>query len=234
MSDPHPSHAQITLGIVSTNPLVRIGLQAALTSQHHVRLIGEAAGAREAEALVVRAHPHVLVIEMEPEIDIRELVRTVKVSVPTTRIILLIGIEENAYRVGSVSSEIDGIVLTIQPPVVLLATINHICCFPAATTMDESSARLRLEGAEETMDADLPQYPSTTYPDVSLTGREREIIQLIGQALSNKDIAERLRISSVTVRHHLTSIFGKFDVNSRQQLLLRAYEHGLLKLRACH
>ena len=66
--------------------------------------------------------------------------------------------------------------------------------------------------------------------DSALTGREQEIIHLIGQALTNKDIAERLCISSVTVRHHLTSIFGKLDVKSRQQLLVRAYTRGLLKL----
>ncbi|MCS6291217.1 MAG: helix-turn-helix transcriptional regulator, partial [Nitrospira sp.] len=52
--------------------------------------------------------------------------------------------------------------------------------------------------------------------------REQEIILLVGQALSNKDSADRLYISSTTVRHHLTRIFGKLDVHSRQQLLIRA------------
>lgn len=234
MNDPRQSHVQITVGIVSTNHLVRIGLQAALTTQHHVRLIGEAATALEAEAFVARAHPHVLVIEIEPAIDIKELIRVVKTSVPTTRIILLSGIEDGTYSRGSVSSGIDGIVLTIQPPVVLLATINHVCCLPAATTVYERSVRSRQGGTEATIEENPPHYLSTQSPDTFLTGREREIIYLIGQALSNKDIAERLCISSITVRHHLTSIFGKFDVNSRQQLLLRAYEYGLVKLRAYH
>jgi DNA-binding NarL/FixJ family response regulator len=234
MSHPFPCHTQISVGIVSKNQLVRIGIQAALTTQQHVQLIGEAASTPEAEALVARARPHVLVIEIEPTIDIKELVHTVKTSVPTTRIILLSGMENNTYNVGSVSSGIDGIVLTIQPAVVLLATINHVCCLPTATTMYERSAPSRKGGAEFSPGDDSTQCLSTKYPDASLTDREQEIVGLIGQALSNKDIAERLCISSITVRHHLTSIFGKFDVSSRQQLLVRAYEYGVLKLTPYH
>ena len=229
MSAPNLNHAQITVGIVSNNYLVRIGIQSALTSQPHVRVIGEASGTLEAEALALRTHPDVLVMEIEPHIDIRQLGRTLKSSVPATRIILLIGIEEPLYEAGSVSSGIDGIVLSIQPPVVLLATINYICSLPAATTKYEPSRNGRLKDGESTGGDDASRYLSTDYLDTSLTGREREIVQLIGQALSNKDIAERLCISSITVRHHLTSIFGKFDVHNRQQLLLRAYEYGLLR-----
>ena len=62
-----------------------------------------------------------------------------------------------------------------------------------------------------------------------MTKREHEIIVLIGQGLSNKDIADRLSISSTTVRHHLTSIFDKLGVTSRQKLLIRAHQHGLME-----
>ena len=62
MNDPRPSHAPVTVGIVSKHHLVRIGLQAALTSQPHIQLVGEATGALDAEKLVARAHPRVLVI----------------------------------------------------------------------------------------------------------------------------------------------------------------------------
>lgn len=234
MSGLHQSSAPISVAIVSHNHLVRIGLEAALTWQQHMRLIGEATSVREAETLVAREQPHVLIIETENDIDIQELVRLVKTSVPATRIILLSSIEDHPHNVGSVSSGIDGIVLTIQPAVVLLATINHVCCLTRAATVYESHAQSRPAQAVEIGRNDSAQGASAKSPGASLTDREEEIILLVGQALSNKDIAQRLRISSITVRHHLTSIFGKFDVNSRQQLLLRAYEYGLLKLRAQH
>jgi DNA-binding NarL/FixJ family response regulator len=64
----------------------------------------------------------------------------------------------------------------------------------------------------------------------SLTTREREIIRLIAAGLKNKEVASRLRISDITVRHHLTSIFSKLDVSNRQKLLILAHEHGLVEL----
>jgi DNA-binding NarL/FixJ family response regulator len=73
---------------------------------------------------------------------------------------------------------------------------------------------------------------STTKSPAGLTEREREVIVLIGQGLSNKDIADRLCISVITVRHHLTSIFDKLGVSTRQKLLIRAHQYGLVELTA--
>jgi DNA-binding NarL/FixJ family response regulator len=64
----------------------------------------------------------------------------------------------------------------------------------------------------------------------SLTMREREIIRLVGLGLKNKDIANRLAISDITVRHHLSSIFGKLEVADRQKLLIVAHQYGLAEL----
>ena len=72
-----------------------------------------------------------------------------------------------------------------------------------------------------------PAPAPSSWPQ-GLTEREREIVQLIGQGLSNKDIADRLCISSITVRHHLTNIFDKLGVSNRQKLLLRAHQQGLV------
>jgi two-component system nitrate/nitrite response regulator NarL len=61
----------------------------------------------------------------------------------------------------------------------------------------------------------------------TLTTREQEILALVAQGLRNKEIAEGLFISEVTVRHHLTSIFGKLEVNDRLALVMYAFRHGL-------
>jgi DNA-binding NarL/FixJ family response regulator len=66
----------------------------------------------------------------------------------------------------------------------------------------------------------------------SLTDRERNVIALVGEGLSNKDIGDRLCISEITVRHHLTSIFDKLGVSNRQKLLIRAHQYGLVALTA--
>jgi DNA-binding NarL/FixJ family response regulator len=62
----------------------------------------------------------------------------------------------------------------------------------------------------------------------TLTEREREVIACIGQGLRNKQVAERLYISEITVRHHLTSIYNKLGVADRLELVIYAYQHGLV------
>jgi DNA-binding NarL/FixJ family response regulator len=64
----------------------------------------------------------------------------------------------------------------------------------------------------------------------SLTEREREVITLICEGLQNKTIAQRLAISDTTVRHHLTSIFAKLDLENRLELVIYAYRHGLANI----
>jgi DNA-binding NarL/FixJ family response regulator len=64
----------------------------------------------------------------------------------------------------------------------------------------------------------------------SLTDREREVIVSVGEGLKNKQIAERLFISDVTVRHHLTSIYAKLDVGNRLELIIYAYRYGLAEI----
>ena len=64
----------------------------------------------------------------------------------------------------------------------------------------------------------------------SLSAREREVVDLIGMGLKNKEIAERLFLSEVTIRHHLTSIYNKLGVSDRLELLIYAYRHGLVQL----
>ncbi len=68
-----------------------------------------------------------------------------------------------------------------------------------------------------------PAPPLPAWPN-ALTEREREIIRLVGQGLSNKDIAYKLSISDSTVRHHMTSIFDKVGVPNRQKLLVHAHQ----------
>ncbi len=62
----------------------------------------------------------------------------------------------------------------------------------------------------------------------TLTDREREIVGLIALGMKNKEVAHRLHISDITVRHHLTNIFSKLNVTDRQKLLILAHKHGIV------
>ena len=123
--------ALITIAIVSQNQLLRLGLQAVIAPHEHLRLFGEAANTLQAMSLVSQEKPHLLIIELEPGMDILGLVRKVKASLSTIRIIALHGIEDSRGGLDALSSGIDGMVLTTQPGVVLLAVIEYLCRRPA-------------------------------------------------------------------------------------------------------
>ena len=231
MIDIESNKAVITLVIVSSNHWVRSGLQAVIYSRQHLRLIGEAASARETEDAVIRKRPHVLIIQMGLDVDIVNLVRKIKAAVPTTKIIVLADMEDTQRIQDILSAGIDGVVLNSQPAPVLLATIDYVGHRSEGDAEKHNgmgrpdvnaTGHHRFESTEST----VPKYPEP------VTKREREIVALVGEALSNKDIARRLGISSITVRHHLTSIFDKLGVTTRQELLLRSHQKELEEPRA--
>ena len=123
--------ALITIAIVSQNQLLRLGLQAVIAPHAHIRLIGEATNMLQAVSIVTQEKPQLLIIELQPGMDILGLVRKVKASLSTIRIIALHGIEDSRAGLEALSSGIDGMVLTTQPGVVLLAVIEYLCRRPA-------------------------------------------------------------------------------------------------------
>jgi DNA-binding NarL/FixJ family response regulator len=220
----------ITVAIVSPNQLVQIGLRSVLRSWPHIHLVGVAESAREAEEVVARHQPQVLLIEWQAERETLNLVQAIKASSPATQLIVLGGMNSGMHIQAAVSAGINGFLLNIQPPAVMVATIEHVARGATGMGMAESSRTGR------TVSPSADEIGHVVFPSQAcveeLTKREREIITLIGKGLSNKAIADRLCISSTTVRHHLTSIFDKLGVTTRQKLLIRAHQYKLVDISA--
>ena len=229
--EPESGTPLISIAIASRNQLLRLGLRTLIAPHQHLRLIGEATHTLQAIRIIAQEKPQLLIIEPEPGMNIVRLVQEVKASLPTIRIIALHGIEDSHCGADALSSGLDGMVLTIQPWAVLLATIEYLCRLPAKVARCHPCEPSPLQNTDSATDS-YQRIPVLSNWSENLTKREKDIIRLIGKGLSNKDIACRLSICSTTVRHHLTSIFGKLEVRSRQQLLIRAYDYGLITLRA--
>ncbi len=221
----------ITVAVMSANQLVQIGLGSVLRAWPHIRLIGIAASAREAEELVTRHQPQVLLIEWGSGGETLMLVQTIKASAPSTQLIALSGMDGGMHIQDALSAGIDGFVLSIQPPAVMVATIEHVVRSANTMRIAESSNTGRAYDGPSTDGIENKAFSSRVSVD-ELTKREREVITLIGEGLSNKAIADRLCISSTTVRHHLSSIFDKLGVTTRQKLLVFAYRRGLVASKA--
>ena len=216
----------ITAMLISNDQILRLGVQDIIETQEHMRLLVSPAGAMETEEALACEQPHVVIIDSKPEADLAALIQKIKARAPKARIVLLIGFEGATCHRDALSSGVDGVILKVQPPEVLVACLDSLCGTTATASI--SPAATAPAAANGHMKASACPDPQGLPWSGSLTEREREIILLIGQGLSNKDIADRLHISVITVRHHLTSIFDKLGVATRQKLLIRAHQYGLV------
>jgi DNA-binding NarL/FixJ family response regulator len=197
-----------------------------------MRLVGHARSGAELDDLIVHEAPHVILIDMESELDAGPLIQKIRQRAPVAKIILLSGFDDKERTKEAFLQGVDGIVLKVQPPAVLVAVIDRLCQAIRSSVNDKGG---EVSSTFLTSPRPIPftntEAAALRLPD-GLTEREREVIVLIGQGLSNKDIADRLCISGITVRHHLTSIFDKLGVTTRQKLLIRAHQFGLVELTA--
>jgi DNA-binding NarL/FixJ family response regulator len=145
---------------------------------------------------------------------------------PGLRVVLIIESEDldsqaEALKLGAV-----GIVHKEQNPKLLIEAIRQT--YNGETWLNQVLLNKLLDKGRST-ERVWSKNPSQGHLD-SLTARELEVIAMIGEGLKNKSIAERLLISEATVRHHLSSIYGKLGVEDRLNLVIFAYQKGLIKL----
>lgn len=222
-----------TAAILSSNYLLRLGLQKIVETETWIRLIDHAVDGMTIDHMLTGEHPDIVIVDMEIERDVTELVRKIKAAAPRIKIILLSGFDDADCIQQAFGRGVDGIVLKVQPSAVLIATIEYLARHAEVIMppIGKAATPLTVTKAPETPPSVAGNPDPLKWPD-GLTEREREVIRLIGQGLSNKDIADRLCISSITVRHHLTSIFDKLGVSNRQKLLIRAHQYGIVELTA--
>lgn len=209
----------ITLAMISRQYLMGLGLQKLFERREMVRIVVYPDLRAASDVLFLERQPDVFILDLETEPDIVDAIRLIRGSAPTSKIILLSGFEGTYCTREAFACGVDGIILKVQPPAVIVAAIEAL--YVPVPIKSQSMAAvdpraLALQDAEITP-------PSPMWLD-RLTKRQREVIGLIDQGLSNKDIANRLCIADSTVRHHLTGIFDKVGVSNRQKLLIRTQQ----------
>lgn len=211
----------LTIAIISRHHLAWLGLQKILEGCATRRFVVQQYQRITTDLRLPEIHPDVFILDMETERDSVGSLRWIRESAPTSKILLLSGFEDKDRMHEAFDCGVDGVLLKIQPPEVVLALIDTL--YPpvshhthrAQDVVGSTSLRQALTLGT------LVEKEYATWPD-GLTAREREIIKLLRQGLSNKDIAHSLSISDSTVRHHLTNIFDKVGVPNRQKLLVHA------------
>ena len=217
--------------IVGDNHITRSGLRRILEFQARIHVVGESGVKQVTTDIIFRHGPDIVLIDLDPRgADVLTFLGAMHHASPKVALLILSDLADHELARRALAMGSHGIVLKIQPPTVLIAAIADLCQLPYSETVlqsfpaDERRMKLRKFSKANT------SGPEGTLKTNRLTSREREIIRLIGSGLKNKDIATRLSISDITVRHHLTSIFRKLEVSDRQKLLILAYRFGLAEL----
>ncbi len=191
-------------------------------------VVGEAKNSEEALDITAREQPEIILLDLclgsESGIDlIPELLSISQDS----RIIVLTAVQEETVWRRAIRQGAMGVVSKEASAEFLLRAIERVNAGELWLTRHATASLVsELRRANQ-----LKQPEPDLDPAAQLTAREREVIDLVGEGLKNKQIADRLYISETTVRHHLTSILKKLNVSDRLELLVFAYRNKLVSIK---
>jgi DNA-binding NarL/FixJ family response regulator len=203
---------------------VRGGFAALIDAQENMQVAGEATNGREAVELARRVFPHIVLMDIRmPVLDGLEATRLIcaDAGLARTRVLVLTTFDLDEYVYGALRAGASGFLLKDTRPRELLHAIEVIAAGDALIT-PKITRRLIAEFAARKDPAEPPSALA------ELTDREREILRLVAQGLSNAEIAGRLVISPLTAKTHVSNILRKLDRRDRAALVALAYESGLV------
>lgn len=214
----------IRVVLVDDQPLIRTGLRALLDAEDDITVVAEGGDGRAGVALAAEHRPDIVLMDIQmPGMDGIEATRRVaaREELADTRVVILTnyGLDEyvfNALRAGAA-----GFLLKDTEPADLVQGLRVVA---------EGDALLS-PGITRTLISEFVARPASEVvaEDVRLlTAREREVVALVGHGLSNAEIAERLVVSPTTAKTHVSRAMAKVHARDRAQLVVFAYETGLV------
>jgi DNA-binding NarL/FixJ family response regulator len=214
----------IRVALADDQALVRMGLRVLIEAEDDLSLVGEAADGKEAVALVRTTHPDVILMDVRmPVMDGIEALRLIAedVALASTRVIVLTTFELDDYVFEALRAGASGFLIKDTEPAELLRALRVVS---AGESLLSPAVTRRVINEFVTRP---PKRPSP-HPNLNtLTEREREIVALVAEGLSNDEIAGRLFLSPATVRTHVSRSMMKLYARDRAQLVVYAYQSGL-------
>jgi DNA-binding NarL/FixJ family response regulator len=214
----------ITILIVDDQELVRLGLRTLIENEDGMSCAGEAADGLAALAAARRERPDVILMDIRmPGIDGLAATRRITADpvLAETKVIVLTTFEHDEYVFDALRHGASGFLLKDTKPAELLRAIRAVV--EGGALMSPSVTRKVIR--EFVTKSPRPTRPHPNLP--ALTDREREIVVLAAEGLSNDEIAERLVISPATARTHVSRAMIKLGARDRAQLVVFAYQSGL-------
>jgi DNA-binding NarL/FixJ family response regulator len=211
---------RIRLLIASPHTLIRHAMARLVSERSSLQLVADAGTRSQALTEAARHTPDVILLEPVPGSDLwLDAVEPLGAAAgPQARVLVLTGLTDTEIHRQALRLGVRGIVDLDHTPATLFKAIEHV--YHGDIWMQRRLMAELLTAVSGGPTAERARIES-------LTAREREVVRLMSEGLKNKQIADRLSIADVTVRHHLTSIFSKLAVSDRLSLVVFAFHHGL-------
>jgi len=203
--------------LVDDHMVVRSGLSTVLSVYDDLKLVGEAGDGEEAVRLCERLQPEVILMDLlMPKMDGVTAIKAIKTRWPQIQIIALTSFKEKEYVEGALKAGANGYLLKDVSAEELVNAIRKAVA--GQPSLSPEAAQVLMKNVSE---------PALPYQE--MTGREKEILALMVEGMSNNEIAERLIVSQSTVKFHVSNILSKLGVTGRTEAVALAVKHHLVK-----
>ncbi|MGK5173079.1 response regulator [Geodermatophilus sp. CPCC 205761] len=213
--------------IVDDQPLVRAGLRALFEHAPDIHVVGEAGDGLAALEQAQATRPDVVLMDIRmPRMDGIEAIRRLAAD-PGTRdvaVLVLTTFDLDEYLYAAIQAGARGFLLKDAPPERVFDAVRIVAAGDAL--IDPAATRRLVETTIRRRGA-VPAAEARRLD--GLTEREREVLGLVGQGLSNTEIASRLLVSEATAKTHVSRLLAKLQVRDRPQLVVTAYETGVVR-----
>ena len=209
----------IRILIADDHPMFRFGLRALLAAEPDTEVLGEATDGREAVSLAASLNPDLILMDINlPHLNGIEATRQILQQNPTIGILIITMFEDDTIF-AALQAGARGYILKGSEGEETLRAIR------AAANGESIFSPAVAQRLSHFFAQSSPQTAALPFPD--LTPRERDILRLIAQGLTNTSIADRLVLSPKTVRNQVSTIFSKLGVTDRAEAIIKAREAGL-------
>ena len=214
--------------IVDDYPMVREGLRAMLSTDQSVEVVGEASDGAQAVAMVAEKKPNVVLMDIRmPNMDGIEATRHIKDEYPSTSVIVLTMYDNDAHVIDAVRAGASGYLLKDASRELLLHSIR---------TVSSGATLIKTDLLYEAICSLVRSRNGHQKPGVSrsesletLTAREHEVLKLVADGHTNREIGKELGVTEDTIKKHMQSILTKLDATSRTSAIAKATRAGIVE-----